>query len=438
MSVSTRKTGRLAIACAALALSCLAELSAGSRTGKTSTDEEKGSHKQVQTLDLFKGREGITVHSFCLNRAGNLLATCSDSRVAAASASNPAAGSPENSRGLVCVISPTGKQLATWAVQVVPQAINVGPDGSVYCGGEGRVIRLDANGKTLRAADAPQVSELPPLPPPPSATAPAEAPEVLTGDKQARIAELRKETAAMQTKMREAVARIMKERGKKGGEVAIPEEYRKLVQDYGKLRNELRSLTVSPEKLAEERRRALMYTRRINAIAATDRDVFTVCPTSKGYGFDVWRTDTDFANPRKIVTGLRGCCGQMDIQTAEGKLYVAENARKQVVCYDREGVKLAAWGEADRSDVKGFGSCCNPMNIQFGPNGELYTVEAGLGRIKRYTPDGKFLGLVGKVKDVPSCKHNPVAITSDGARVFLLDPRKAKVLVLARTASPEN
>jgi len=437
MTVSTRRIRRPASLFTVLALISLANVSAGAETAETTTDEDKGSHEHIETIDLLEGRKGTTVHSFCLDRAGNILVACSGSGEVVTIPPGAVRTTQTKPLGQIRVISPNGKCLATWGVQTIPRAINTGPDGSIYCGGSGRLTKLDPTGKTLRVADAPQIAYLALQSPAPAATAPSEPPEKVIGDKEARIAELRKEIATMRGQMREAIARTMKERKSKDDDFSLPESYREQVRDYGELRKELRSLTISPERLAKERERAMAYTRRIHAIAATERDVFTVCPASKGYGFDVWRTDTDFASPQKIVTGLRGCCGQMDIQTANGKLYVAENARKRVVCYDREGVKLAAWGKAHRTDVKGFGSCCNPMNIQFGPNREVYTVEAGLGRIKRYTPDGKFLGLVGKVKDVPSCMHNPIAITADGARVFLLDPRKAKALILTRTADPK-
>src|SRR6185312_92530 len=53
---------------------------------------------------------------------------------------------------------------------------------------------------------------------------------------------------------------------------------------------------------------------RIHAIAVDGQDVFVATAVPKGYGFAVWRTTLDFAEPKQIVTGLSGCCGQMDIQ----------------------------------------------------------------------------------------------------------------------------
>src|SRR5207253_6708539 len=77
--------------------------------------------------------------------------------------------------------------------------------------------------------------------------------------------------------------------------------------------------------------------RIINAIAPTKGDVFIACGELRGYGYAVWRMDSEFANPEKIITGLSGCCGQMDIQAGTDGVYVAENSKKQVALYSRDG-----------------------------------------------------------------------------------------------------
>jgi hypothetical protein len=168
----------------------------------------------------------------------------------------------------------------------------------------------------------------------------------------------------------------------------------------------------------------------VRSIAVTGDDVFVCCPATAGTGFDIWRTDRDFGTAKKIVTGLRGCCGNMYIQAHDGNVWVAENARKRVIGYDREGNQLAAWGSSDRKAIDGFGGCCNPMCIRIGPDGVVYTAESNLGHIKRFSPDGKFLGLVGTVKIVPGCKHVPIGIAANGHRVYMLDLTRSHVIVM--------
>ena len=51
----------------------------------------------------------------------------------------------------------------------------------------------------------------------------------------------------------------------------------------------------------------------------------------------------------------------------------------------------------------------------------IYTAEDDTGRIKRYSADGKLLGLVGAVELKPGCKNCSIAVSSDGSRVYMLD-----------------
>jgi hypothetical protein len=131
----------------------------------------------------------------------------------------------------------------------------------------------------------------------------------------------------------------------------------------------------------------------------------------------------------------------------DGVLYVAENARHRVVRFDRDGEVLSTWGRRARTNVAEFGSCCNPMNLCFGPGGVLYTAESGLGRVKRYTPEGKFLGLVGYVgvtrftragRLAASCSNIAIAVNKDGSRVFVQDLKKNIIRVLAKQKAPSS
>jgi sugar lactone lactonase YvrE len=167
----------------------------------------------------------------------------------------------------------------------------------------------------------------------------------------------------------------------------------------------------------------------IAAIATGGKDVFVAAHV--GFSFSVIRFTADLAEPTLIVQRLRGCCGQMHIVAQDGVLYAAENARHRVARFDRGGKELGAWGEASRTSVDGFASCCNPMNVCFGPGGELYTSESQ-GRVKRYTPDGKFLGLVGTPSVGGGCLNVSVAVSKDASRVFVLDTDAGAIRVLEK------
>ena len=148
-------------------------------------------------------------------------------------------------------------------------------------------------------------------------------------------------------------------------------------------------------------------------------------------GYEVYRFDRDFGGGKRIISKLRGCCGQMDIAAHGDSVYVAENARHRVTRYDREGKELTSWGKRDRTSQNGFGGCCNPMNLCIGPDGNVYTSESGTGLIKRYTLDGKYLGLVGTVAGTSGCKHVRIAASVDGSRLYVADVTKNVIYVLA-------
>ena len=158
-----------------------------------------------------------------------------------------------------------------------------------------------------------------------------------------------------------------------------------------------------------------MRSRRISGIAVNDEDVFICCQPPSGYGFQVWRGDRNFENFTMIVPNLRGCCGNMDIQAHGDKLCAAENARKKVVVFDRDGKKLAMWGGGQASGTGlNFGSCCNPMNIRLDQDGNALTSESNVGIIKQFTPEGEFLGRVGKVEIIPGYKHVAIGVADKG------------------------
>ena len=191
---------------------------------------------------------------------------------------------------------------------------------------------------------------------------------------------------------------------------------------------------LSPKEQTLEQAMAAVTERvkRINAIAASDREVFITCSQTKGYGYGVWRTDLDFTNPKCIVTGLSGCCGQMDVCCHDGDLWVAENSRHRVVRYDREGKRLAAFGKRDRDGEGGsFGGCCNPMNLCFDKQGDLLVSESN-GQVKRFTTKGEFVELAGVAQVQPGCKNSAVKASPDGGQIYYIDVQKSQILILDR------
>ncbi len=175
-----------------------------------------------------------------------------------------------------------------------------------------------------------------------------------------------------------------------------------------------------------ERRRA-----DFTGIAVTDQDVFVCVPTPGDFTYRVYRLDHELKNPKLIVGKLRGCCGQMDIQAFDGNLWVPHNARHRVECHDRDGKEIAQFGKAGRVKPDQFGGCCEPKNIRFTSAGEILAAESGPPTcIKRFSKDGKFLGLVALVPaSRGDCVRVTVEASADGKRFYLLDTTRDTIRV---------
>ena len=337
----------VAVALTALALSAgwAAENGPTDRSRPESTDSrspsrdpivdlaaETASHEEIEPLAVKFQR----LSALRLDRYGRLLAGDAEAKE-------------------IKLIDGCGKQVGTIEPGFAPEAIDVAPDGTIYCGGDGQLAILDPCGNVLRTA-------------------------------------------------------------------SIPDDANSAV---------------------DTRRRAMSRPLRISGIAVSETDVFVAFGSgwSLGSKSRLFRFDPDLGDPRMLAEGLRGCCQRCDIVGFGGMAYLAENSAHRVVVYNRDGEVLDKWGARSRTDVVGFGSCCNPMNLCFDANGVLYTAESGLGRVKRYATDGKYLGLVGYVgverfanagRLAASCSNIAIAVTPSGDRVYVMDYKNNLIRVLQK------
>jgi sugar lactone lactonase YvrE len=397
---------------------------------------ETPTHEQTSAIDLRDAR----LNTFCMARDGKLLLACGGQRsMFGAAVDGQATVKLVGPEPKIHVYSPQGKPLAAWPMDFAPQAIAQAADGAIYVAGEGRIARLDGDGKVLAATDAPHVAELPPLPALPNPSAPkSEEDDAARQKRAAEIEKVEAQSVALRDQLTALQVKLRAAGNDAEATAAAQKEYRELLPEFAATAAKLRELKTSPEVLAAQQRQAALQQLNIAAIAVSDEDVFIACRMTKGFGFAVWRTDRKLANGKLIVEGLRGCCGQMDIEACGGDLFVAENARKKVIRYDRDGQRLGEWGESDRVGVAGFGSCCNPMNLAFNAAGEMLTSESALGRVKRYSLDGQLLGVVGTAAVEGGCKNVAVGISPDGRHVYVMDIGKQRICVMtAIDATPE-
>jgi len=428
-------------------------------------------HQQTKIISIPMGDQKVQIHTFCVDSKGRLLCSCGGEQVVMKNIEGGFKSEIVKNEPGIRVVSPEGKLLDVWEVDFTPQTVNVGPDGFVYCGGAGKIAKLTADGKIVKVIDSPNVKEMKPLPEIPEEIKMTDAEKEERAKQKEhlskQVAELRKEMSDLRAeltpeslgeaqetymelfrksrekdldeeeakkleaevvKARLALSKAYTESYKKRDE---SEEYQTLNEKYREVAMKLHELSMNPLQSAIYQRNAAMRSRRISGIAVNDNDVFICCQPPTGYGFQVWRGDLNLENFKMIVPSLRGCCGNMDIQAHGDRLYAAENSRKKVVVFDRDGEKQVMWGDSGRDGTGlNFGSCCNPMNIRFDQDGNVLTSESNVGIIKRFTPEGEFLGRVGKVKIIPGCKHVAIGVADQGKKVYMLDITRSHIVLM--------
>jgi len=429
--------------CGVLALVCAGYCSSAPANDGVPAGVEKieKTHKQVKAIDLRAIEKGARLQDFCVALDGSVIALLAGAPPIGDTGPDDEKASNTASRSQVCILDAEGKLARKWDVSFVGQAIAAGPDGSVYVGGNARLARFDAQGKRLAEADAPQTAILAN-----KDELREQAQEQLESEKAAaeeriktyeEILKDEKKLAEQQKQIEKQLEEQQEEEAKKdakeesqGRSAAGPRIQYDLKKIYTQQLVYLR--TQKDQTIDKVIASITARLKQINAITTSGSDVFIACPMSKGYGYAVWRTDQAFANPKQIIKGLSGCCGQMDIQAAGDLVFVAENSRHRIVRYSRDGAEVGSFGKTDREGLgEGFGGCCNPMNLCFTVDGDLLASESN-GVVKRFTPDGKYQGMVGVAAVPAGCKNSAIGISSDGDRVYYIDIQGSKILVLAR------
>lgn len=91
----------------------------------------------------------------------------------------------------------------------------------------------------------------------------------------------------------------------------------------------------------------------------------------------------------------------------EDRVYVADQTNHRVQVFDAEGKFLRKWGEYGTKQGQFGGNepiksrVGGPQFVAFDSAGNIYTTEASVGRVQKFTPDGKFLLAWGDNQDKP-------------------------------------
>jgi len=364
-------------------------------------------------------------------------------------------------KSLLRVYDGRGEQVAEWPLPVPPEAVNVDPQGDILVAGQGEMLKLDGTGKIILQREAPNMAGAAEAARGVQRRVRDQAGRDLTAKQRALVQSFRKQLADTERKLAD-IDRDLVELDKRelagedtaeGDTIAAAratlQKRRELYEKkQAKLESNIRNppspkptgsarqaapLRPMPEP-AVEVRQLVAAQMKIAAISASKTDIFFTCNSSTGTGFDVWRTDHQFDNGRKVGESLRGCCGQLDVQANDHAVYVAENTRHRVRGFSRDGRPLVEFGSSARGQDDAFEGCCNPMNVAFGDDGSVYTSESGSGRIKRFTAAGRFIEVVGQVELVPGCKKVSIAVSPSGDQVYMLDITRGHIVVMRRTS----
>jgi hypothetical protein len=379
---------------------------------------KKATHDQVTEIKVAP-KEGRSLQTLCLDGDGRVLAVVAPPR---------GYGAPvKNATSEVQVFSPDGKAVTSWKVPFHAHAINAGPDGTVYVAGDAKVARFDKAGKALgEPVELPHVAEL-------------------TKDKDAlkKKAEdrFKREKVENEQSMKEIKKQFedqikkleaKKEEDRTKTEKRQLEQYKAILKSYEENDNYYAKRTV--DDVLKDMVGRLQI---INGIAVGETDVFVACGEIEGWGYAVWRLDRDLTNPKKVLSDVGGCCGQMDVQVMGKDLLVAENTKHQFARYDRDGKKIGGYGKrGEDTNPACFGGCCNPMNVR-ACGGDILTAESE-GVVKRFSGTGEFKEVVGTVKIGGGCKNVAVAANADGSKVYFCDQPGGRFFIMSKSAGKKT
>lgn len=275
------------------------------------------------------------------------------------------------------VYTPEGKLQNTLPLEIHPTAVCVSNDGFIFAAGDGKVLKLDSAGKVLASAASPVAGE----------------------------------AVVMNKEM----------------EDMVKESAKQSRQPY---KEELARMKTSLEKRRSD----------VTGLAATGEDIFMAVPSPTDFSYRVYRLDHELKSPKLVVDKLRGCCGQMDVQAHQGKMWIPHNARHAVETLDRDGKQLAKFGQSGKLRASDFGGCCEPKSLRVLANGDILAAESGPPTcIKRFSADGTFKEVVALVPNAKGdCVRVTVEMSPDAKRYYMLDTTSDSIRIFGAKASSLN
>ncbi|MFK8113043.1 MAG: hypothetical protein AB8B91_12625 [Rubripirellula sp.] len=379
-------------------------------------------HRQVRLIEPKVNGKTLKLHTIATTADGHLLAAVGGQSMQYLMNAGGYETKVIQEPALVLMLDSEGKILTKWKLDLTPSALAVSPDGSIYVGGSGKIAKLGPDGSLLKTIDSPHVGDINHL--------------------REKTAESLRKSQSRMSEVYESQMKTLRERVETIEEKDEGERSRLETAQLNAFQTQLEMFEKLAGKQGEEEQQevedtqldaAVLRSMSITSLAASDEDVFVCATDPRSRGYSIWRTSADLesGSDETIMEGLRGCCGQMDIQCCDQGLLVSENTKFSVGIYDRNGRAQGKFGSRDRTSRAGFGSCCNPMNSLSMSDGTVLTAESSIGHIKRFDANGKLVAYIGKASIGGGCKHCALGYDAKNDLYYMMYEDKNAICVLA-------
>ena len=110
----------------------------------------------------------------------------------------------------------------------------------------------------------------------------------------------------------------------------------------------------------------------------------------------------------------------------DNTLWVANTGKHKLINFNADGNLRSAWGEASAA-VEDFCGCCNPSHFAIMKDGSFITAEKGIVRVKKYDPNGKFIGAIAGPEHFRESSTGLEIAVNSNSDILVLEPAVRKI-----------
>lgn len=394
---------------------------------ETETEFEPTYH-QINSFPIRETEEQIPVHSYCVDSDGNLLIGMGGDHTTYEMKDGVRVSNSHSFPGEIRIFTPGGELLTTLSPGIVPHALAVAPDGSIYAAGNEQAVRLSPEGKvelTRTLEIIPNREKL-------LAECQKKAKAIL--EKQStQYSELIKTASSLV----EALSSNAKEERSKFQQKHL-DQARKQLEFY---KEQEKISTVSNPEAKENMEEMTMYffnrKTEIMDITLSETDLFLSTVSQTGNGLSIWRLNHQLAEPVEIISNLTLNCGPLYLQSQGSDFWVFQNSRDCVARFNRTGERTDPPVPGLSSKDKEQAGCRYEEFIQVSGQGNLLVLNFFNGRIMEFKPRGKATGFLGKADHSEKCLHSQFRLTRDGKQIYHINLVNNLVSVLEKTSGDQ-